>query len=772
MIIKCKMCGGDLNIQEGNPICECEFCGTQQTVPQLDDEKKANLFNRANKLRMSADFDKAATVYASITAEYPEEAEAYWGLCLCKYGIEYVDDPVSGEKIPTCHRTLTDSIMDDNDFDQACENADPIAIRLYRKEAKEIDRIQQSILSIVANEDPYDVFICYKETDEEGNRTEDSVLAQEIYDVLIEKGLKVFFSRITLEDKLGQQYEPYIYAALHSARVMLAIGTKFEYYNAVWVKNEWARFLSMLKTEKGKTLIPCYKDLDAYDMPKEFKNLQAQDMGKLGWLQDLTRGVLKLCFKDDYRISSTAVQSVSPQIKNFLELARTSLDSQNYSKAEDFCNLIISMDASNYDAWRLKGKAIGNHIENDNSRRKETYNCLERAYQLIDDEIAEQEKREKAKEIIRILVNCLNKETDYGMEIFGKESPKEDSFIKQKEALLEGCKLISMLCTTMQEQESDYLKDFQNHFCEECEKTCDLLWKEKVAYNYFFRDLSNYGRYWNRDPNVDEYVSENTYRPSVYTFSRFLNESTYLIEALQFCESQLNDTTPYLVKEKIYSDLSTYCGVKKDSYGYLSMKMTTRDGNGDIVQVRPFYRIDRLVKDSVKNELSDMERKYANKSRQAAEERKKQEKEIADEKWRIMREQAQQEAEKKKKRIEQYWNAHIEEYNALEARKTELKDQIIRINNEIKKIEESEELKDINKQIESVKLKWSSLGIFKSKEKKVLQEQYTDLKEQAKCLEDKIKGEVRMLNDKLNSMQKEFDAVVEELDKDRPVNDS
>lgn len=145
MIIKCKMCGGDLNIQEGNPICECEFCGTQQTVPQIDDEKKANLFNRANKLRIGADFDKAATVYASITAEYPEEAEAYWGLCLCKYGIEYVNDPTSGKKIPTCHRTLTESIMDDSDFDLACENADPIVMRLYREEAKEIDRLQQSI---------------------------------------------------------------------------------------------------------------------------------------------------------------------------------------------------------------------------------------------------------------------------------------------------------------------------------------------------------------------------------------------------------------------------------------------------------------------------------------------------------------------------------------------------------------------------------------------------------------------------------------------------
>ena len=27
-IIKCKMCGGDLNIDEDSTVCECEYCGT------------------------------------------------------------------------------------------------------------------------------------------------------------------------------------------------------------------------------------------------------------------------------------------------------------------------------------------------------------------------------------------------------------------------------------------------------------------------------------------------------------------------------------------------------------------------------------------------------------------------------------------------------------------------------------------------------------------------------------------------------------------------
>ena len=118
-IIKCKMCGGDLTLIEGQSVAECEYCGSRQTVPAADNEKKLTLFARANRLRAACEFDKAAGIYETIVADFPEEAEAYWGLVLCKYGIEYVDDPATGKKIPTCHRSSFDSIMDDGNFEQA-----------------------------------------------------------------------------------------------------------------------------------------------------------------------------------------------------------------------------------------------------------------------------------------------------------------------------------------------------------------------------------------------------------------------------------------------------------------------------------------------------------------------------------------------------------------------------------------------------------------------------------------------------------------------------
>lgn len=348
VILKCKMCGGDLNAPEGAKVVQCEFCGTQQTIPSVDDERKANLFNRANSLRSANEFDRAIGIYESIVNEFPEEAEAYWGLVLCKYGIEYVDDPVTHRKVPTCHRTSYESVFDDVNYKQAMSFADPVAKDVYRSEAEAVNEIQKGILSIAKNEKPFDVFICYKESDDLGRRTPDSVLAQDIYYELQRDGFKVFFSRITLEGKLGTAYEPYIFAALNSAKVMVVVGTKPEYYNAVWVKNEWSRFLDMMKKDKSKVIIPAYKDMDPYDLPDALSMFQAQDMGKLGFMQDLIRGITKLVHKDEEKPVQTVIQqtvaapAAGSNVENLLKRGFMALEDGKWSEADSFFEQVLN----------------------------------------------------------------------------------------------------------------------------------------------------------------------------------------------------------------------------------------------------------------------------------------------------------------------------------------------------------------------------------------------------------------------------------------------
>ncbi len=354
-LLKCKMCGGDLEISPKVKIAECEYCGSKQTVPTADNEKKMTLFSRANRLRFACEFDKAYSVYESIVADFPEEAEAYWGLVLCDYGIEYVDDPTTGKKIPTCHRSSFDSIFENENLNLVIEYSDKETRAIYRNEAKQIEELRKGIVDVSSKEKPYDIFICYKETDANGVRTTDSVIAQDVYDALTEKGYNVFFSRITLEDKLGVEYEPYIFAALNSAKIMLAFGTDYEYYNAVWVKNEWSRFLKLIAKDKSKHLIPCYKNIDAYDMPSEFKNLQAQDMGKVGAIQDLLRGIEKL-----HPINKAPVPAVQHQAsgiateESLLKRAYIHLDDGEFSYALEYFDKVLDINPERVDAYTGK----------------------------------------------------------------------------------------------------------------------------------------------------------------------------------------------------------------------------------------------------------------------------------------------------------------------------------------------------------------------------------------------------------------------------------
>ena len=356
-VFKCKMCGGDLVIEQGSTVAECEYCGSKQTVPTADSEKKLTLFGRAGRLLRSCEFDKAAGIFETIIADFPEEAEAYWGLVLCRFGIEYVDDPKTGKKIPTCHRSGFESVMDDKDFEQACENADPLARKLYREEAKKFEELRKSIIEVSGREEPYDIFICYKETAEDGQRTIDSVLAQDIYEKLTDAGYRVFFSRITLEDKLGQEYEPYIFAALNSAKVMLVFGSDYEYFNAVWVKNEWSRYLKLMEKDKEKRLIPCYKDIDAYDMPKEFAKLQAQDMGKVGADQDLVRAIKKLLPRETEHKADRqqiVVQQGGTNIDSTLRRAFIYLEDSNWQSARQYAEKVLDSEPENAEAYLVE----------------------------------------------------------------------------------------------------------------------------------------------------------------------------------------------------------------------------------------------------------------------------------------------------------------------------------------------------------------------------------------------------------------------------------
>jgi len=383
-IIKCKMCGGDMELSADKTYGMCEFCGSTMTLPKIDDDQRAAAFNRGNHFRRIGEFDKALAVYERIVRENEADAEAHWCCALCRFGIEYVEDPATYEWIPTCHRASFDSFLEDVDYLAAVEYSDGITQRQYRKDAARIAEVQRGILATSQNEEPYDVFICYKETDEQGERTRDSLMAQDIYYQLTEQGRRVFFARITLEDIVGKQYEPYIFAALNSAKVMIVVGTKPEHLNAVWVKNEWSRFLAMMRHDRSKLLLPCYRDMDPYDLPEQLSVLQSYDMSKIGFIQDLTRGISKVLDAEKraevpavrHSAEETTVRTASSNASALLERAFLFLEDKKWQSADEYCERVLDQEPKNAGAYL--GKLLAERQVSSEEELREKHGMFDR----------------------------------------------------------------------------------------------------------------------------------------------------------------------------------------------------------------------------------------------------------------------------------------------------------------------------------------------------------------------------------------------------------
>ncbi len=328
-VIKCKICGDTEFIELENELLQCRSCKHKMEKPK----DNADLLERANNLRyVSKDFDAASRLYEEIIRLTPDESEAYWGKTLCKYGIEYVKDH-DGTYLPTCHRTLAGSILDDADYRLAAAKAKGDLKNYYTEQATLIDDYQKNIKLIAAKEEPYDVFISFKATDDNGRPTEDSLIAQELYYYLEKNlGLKTFFSNITLKDKAGKEFEPIIYAALNSATVMILVGTTPDYINATWVKNEWTRYIAMMseakKEGKSKYIISAIKGMRPEQLPSQLLTYQAVDYGELGAKEKICRNIDGLI--GDLRVANQKQSSSSGVVDAGEVLA---------AKAKNLCNL-------------------------------------------------------------------------------------------------------------------------------------------------------------------------------------------------------------------------------------------------------------------------------------------------------------------------------------------------------------------------------------------------------------------------------------------------
>lgn len=277
--MKCYNCGNEVIIGDNPDIGICSVCLSEIPLPK-GEKSIQDAYSEANELLSQSRFEEAREAFREILIRDTFESAAYWGMATAEYGIEFVQDPVTFELLPTLHRLSTERFSEHIYVKRAIEYAvSPAKIQFYKEQSALIDQIQSRSLQISQKEDPYDIFICYKKTEEGEKRTADSRMAADFYKELVRRGYKVFFAEQTL--RVGEEYEPRIFAALHSARVLIAIGSQREYYEAVWVKNEWSRYADLIEKETAqgycdRLLIPFHQNMTPEEMPKVLQGMPKQ----------------------------------------------------------------------------------------------------------------------------------------------------------------------------------------------------------------------------------------------------------------------------------------------------------------------------------------------------------------------------------------------------------------------------------------------------------------------------------------------------------------
>ncbi len=233
-------------------------------------DRLIELYHQATGLQLERNFDKAEEKYLELLAAGgtdAQDAEIYWRMLLCHYGVEYQED--NGKTIPIILRPdLTDpsKMQVRKDLNEHIKNEEQKAH--YAERLGKIDDYLERYRRLRMHKEwKYDVFISVKQN-ENGHQTSDSDHASDLYyyfknkPELAAKNLRVFNSRHTPLPK-GEEYEPYIITALMSARLLIVVGSKSEYLESRWVRNEWQRFeylqaQDIKKTGRTKRRLFCY----------------------------------------------------------------------------------------------------------------------------------------------------------------------------------------------------------------------------------------------------------------------------------------------------------------------------------------------------------------------------------------------------------------------------------------------------------------------------------------------------------------------------------
>ena len=434
----------------------------------------------------------------------------------------------------------------------------------------------------------------------------------------------------------------------------------------------------------------------------------------------------KMMVEGTVEVTGTVKVDNSAAIENYLDMARNALDASNNKEADDYCNRIIEMDVTNWEAWFIKGKAVGWQSTLGNIRIAETINAFSKALENCPEENKEQ-LGEDCKTELKNLQSAL---LSVRVKNF-KTHPNEDDITGLRSD-------VNTILTT----------------------TVNFLLKAKIMIdalvNVQYARIINNGICDAWQVVYKDYVGDE-YHPSDYDLTRFISEGDYLIEALKLalvlCGDEDDDEELNELKIQIYKNMVHMQGEVKNSQSY------EVSFDGGFKHYNKSKNLTAQAKANRQSEIDEWNDKIiyikaigALKAKEAADQRRK-----------------------------EYWENHKDEKNRLEAEQKKLQTEKDNIVSQIAELDEQKEnvpamkqLSAIQSRIDELTAEKKALGIFKAKEKKAIQGKIDEVEAEATAMrkvltsqQSEIEETIVPLRGRLSDIDNKISQITLEFEKER-----
>lgn len=429
---------------------------------------------------------------------------------------------------------------------------------------------------------------------------------------------------------------------------------------------------------------------------------------------------------------------------NYLNLAISACNSGNYSEAEAYANKVIEIDPSNYLGWQIKGKSSGWQSTLANVRLDEYLSSCFKALQYGPEGDAYHELVEDITHEFTDLASALIK---LRADRFAKW-PDEEEF----NGFISDCKRLTDLCSTYSSAGIDlgvvlapqiFMKPIPGIICNSVNEAYKKIIEPDFSGQRNKPDDDDFTKYIQRIgyctklvelainlSKKDDEANIQRYENLIFLNEKAINACSYRWEYHDY----QNGLGPQVVKK--------YGGIPDVS------------GSG-------IWWENRELTDAAKSMRRTQISQYRAKIQTIKSEKEAKERAEREKRERIAKEEA-------KKRFDAYWEEHADEKARLEEERKGLNNQIASLqsdlnaqldsfNRDISAISGASEIANLDSRIKQLSDQKASLGIFKGKEKKNLQEQIDQAYAERKAIQDRMNYERQAIERKIAAAKSEFE---------------